>query len=167
MKKATVLALALVCFSSSLFAEAKRESTSVGISLGSLSAQAFIIGAALNLPEEYNPSHLFTSLALMIPPATPFYHEDWDTGAMIVGTSVLAGSFNFVGFSLLKSRSNHWHYRLLGYLMVISAVGLKLYSIGKDLQSAVPSTRRTNEKFAGSQVSGSAPMRFAIGSSHF
>jgi hypothetical protein len=42
-------------------------------------------------------------MALLIPSYTPIYTEDWDFAPFIIGSSIAAGVFNFVGYALVDS----------------------------------------------------------------
>ena len=123
----------------------KDSSIALNISVGSTIVQAAALGAALIVPEEDDPTHLLASLAMIIPPLTPIYTEDWALAPFTIGFSVGSGVFNFVGRSLIEKAGDDPFRSTFGVVLVALSGAAKIYSVINDVVSSTASVEKYND----------------------
>lgn len=123
----------------------KDPSTALSISVGSTIGQAVVLGATLLIPTESNPNHIFPSIALVIPPITQFYTEDWSTAPITIGYSIAAGTFYFLGRLLIDQSQGDFFRSASGALLVFLGAGAKIYAIVTDIQTSTISAEKYND----------------------
>ena len=122
----------------------KDTSIALSLSIGSTIVQAAALGVALSIPEEDDPTHIWSSLALLVPPVTPIYTEDWGLAPYTIGFSVGGGVFNFVGRSLIENAGGDAFRNIFGVVLVIAGGGAKIYSVVLDILNSTSSVENYN-----------------------
>lgn len=130
----------------------KNPGVAMSLTIGSTIVQAGLLGGAVLLKPEYNPSHVFTSLALLIPSITPIYTENWNVAPYVIGFSIGSGVFNFVGYALYDSYPSTGatdadvFKRGFGVTLFVVAAFLKVGAVILDVVTATASVDEYNEQ---------------------
>lgn len=114
----------------------KSEERTIGWISASLGVQMFLLGTAISIEGQNNPNHIFTSIALAMPPLTPVYTEDWDLGVNTYGLSIISGSFFFLGSTLKKNHQRDNKRKVLGTALQVLGITAKVAALIMDLEGA-------------------------------
>jgi TolB-like protein len=124
----------------------KKSSIAMGHAVSSAIAQCALFGLTVLIPENNNPAHVFTSLAMAVPPWTMLYTEDWEHAPMTVGFAVGGGLFNFVGFALIENSQGLVIRNVFGAILLVAGACGKLYAMISDVLLAISGVEKYNTK---------------------
>ncbi len=130
----------------------KKPGVAMSLAIGSTIVQAAALGGAVLLSPENNPSHVFTSFAMLLPSITPIYTENWAVAPYVIGFSVGSGVFNFVGYALYDSYPKTGatdadaFKRGFGVALFVVAAFLKVGAVILDIATASSSVDEYNDQ---------------------